>query len=335
VHAAPSARRPRLSVVRITQAPKLDGRLDEAVWRAAPGTDAFTQKFPDEGKAPSERTVLRVLHDGRALWVGFECDQRRSKIIARLAPRDRPVESDQVTLTLDSRRSGTNAFEFGVNAAGALSDSLRFNDTEVSTDWDENWDARVHVTPKGWTAEMRIPLRILRFEEDLPVQEWGMQARRTISARQEIIEWAFIQRKTAGEVSHYGKLTGLERLRSPGRVELRPFVLGRVRHRERGAETLAEGKDLSGAAASISSGTLRSRSRSRRRRSPTSDRSRPTRCSSTSRARSWCSPKSAPSSTRASTSSRRSCPCSTRAASGSRRRRLSSAQEKHFLHRPR
>jgi len=245
-HAQVPARKPRLAVVPIRESPRLDGRLDEPVWRAAPGTDAFTQKFPDEGKPPTERTVLKVLHDGRALWVGFECEQKRSRVIARLAPRDRPVDADLVTIALDTRRNGTNAFEFGVNAAGVLYDSLRFNDTEISTDWDENWDARVHVTRQGWSAEIRIPLRILRFEENLPVQDWGMQARRTITALQEIDEWAFIPRDAAGEVSRYGRLTGLVNLRATGRVELRPFVLGRVRRRDRGQDTVAEGMDLSG-----------------------------------------------------------------------------------------
>ena len=54
---------------------------------------------------------------------------------------------------------------------------------------------------------MRIPLRI--FRDSAVVPDWGFQARRHISGRQETVEWAFIPRTAAGEVSHYGRLSGL------------------------------------------------------------------------------------------------------------------------------
>jgi hypothetical protein len=239
---------PHLRAVRATHAPTLDGKLDDPAWRAAPPLDSFVQKFPHEGAAPTEQTTIRVVYDGDAVWIGVECTQRTAPIVGRLTRRDRPIEADSITIDLDTRRAGTTAFEFAVNAAGVLSDGIRFNDTDVSADWDENWDARVARTADGWSAELRIPLRILRFDASLPLQSWGLQARRYISARQETDEWAFIPRTAAGEVSHYGKLDELRDLKPPSPFELKPFALGRVRHRDAVSGTLASGWDAGGSA---------------------------------------------------------------------------------------
>jgi hypothetical protein len=234
---------PHLRAVHVDQGPKLDGKLDDPVWQAAPALSAFVQNFPHEGAVPSEPTSVRVVYDSEAVWIGVACTQRTVPIIARLTRRDSPIEADSITIDLDTRRSGTTAFEFSVNAAGVLSDAFRFNDTEWSSDWDENWEARVARTPEGWSAELRIPLRILRYDTALPVQSWGFQARRYISARQETDEAAFIPRTAAGEVSRYGQLDDLRELNAPPPFEFRPFAVGLVRHRDPVPGVLTQGWD--------------------------------------------------------------------------------------------
>jgi hypothetical protein len=230
---------PHLVAARADEPPKLDGRLDDAVWLRATPSDGFTQKIPVDGKPPSERTVIRVAYDDDNVYVAVDC-QQRAPVIARLTRRDRPVEADSVTVVLDTRSDGKSAFEFTVNAAGVLMDAMRFNDTEMTQDWDENWEAAAARTKTGWSAELRIPLRALRFPAK-PVQSWGMQARRWISARQELDEWAHIPRNAAGEVSRYGRLDGLRGLRAKSPIEVRPFVVGSIRHHDPHAETLARG----------------------------------------------------------------------------------------------
>lgn len=246
--AAPLAisQRPHLRAMRTDKPPILDGRLDEAAWQKAPASDAFTEKFPKDGARPLERTVIRFLYDEHALYVGIECEQTQAPVIGRLTRRDRPIEADWVSVGLDSRDDGTTAFEFVVNAAGVLTDGVRFDDTSYSTDWDENWDARTASGPKGWSAELRIPLRVLRFDASRKTQDWGLQVRRYVSARQETDEWAFIPRKAAGEVSRYGRLTNLVGLHAGSPIELRPFLLGKVLRRDAGQSTLAQGTDFSG-----------------------------------------------------------------------------------------
>ena len=231
-----------LRAMRTLDPPVVDGQLDDAAWQQAPETDAFTQKFPNEGDAPSERTIVRVLYDDRAVYVGVDCRQTRVPVVARLTRRDRDVEADWVSFGIGTRGDGKTAFDFVVNAAGVLTDGIHFNDTEYSTDWDENWEARTWVTAKGWSAELRIPLRILRFESR-PVQAWNFQVRRYISMLHETDEWAYIPRSGAGEVSRWGKLGNLVGLPATMPLELRPFVVGRVRRRDAATTQVKSGTD--------------------------------------------------------------------------------------------
>ena len=112
------------------------------------------------------------------------------------------------------------------NAAGVLGDGVRFNDTDYSADWDGVWDGEAKQNPNGWAAELRIPLRIFRHAAG--VQDWGFQARRYISERQETVEWSFIPRAQAGEVSHYGRLSGIANIRRTNPIELLPYVTAGV-----------------------------------------------------------------------------------------------------------
>src|SRR5215813_11193207 len=131
---------PHLVAARADRPPVLDGRLDDPVWQKAPASDVFTQKMPVDGKPPGERTTVRILYDDDNVYVAIDCPQK-AELVARLTRRDRQVEADTVSVTFDTRGDGKTAFEFGVNAAGVLLDSLHFNDTDWNPDWDENWEA--------------------------------------------------------------------------------------------------------------------------------------------------------------------------------------------------
>jgi hypothetical protein len=235
---------PHLPAVRATKPPDIDGDTSDVVWREAAATTAFTQKFPHEGDAPSERTTMRVLYDDDALYVAFDCEQEHAPVVEHLSRRDRLVEADRVEIDIGTRHDGKSAFQFTVNAGGVLTDAILFNDTDSSADWDENWEGRVARTARGWSAELRIPLRILRFSS-ASVQSWDLEARRYISEKQEIDEWSYIPRDAAGEVSRYGSLDDLRGLRASSPIELKPFVLGRVRRRDAATTQLASGTDAS------------------------------------------------------------------------------------------
>jgi len=242
--------RPHITATRTPQPPVIDGRLDDAVWAAAAPSGGFVQHFPDEGAPPSEPTTVRVLYDDKNLYVGIDCEQLNAPIVRRLARRDSQIPSDGVWFDIDSRRTGVGAFHFAVNAAGMLSDGIHFDDTAYSSDWDAVWEAKVADTGRGYAAEFRIPLSVLRFSA-LPVQDWGFQVRRFIDARQETDDWAFYPRSAATLIPLFGRLDGLRDLAPRHAIELRPFVLGRGGYRAADADTTIENGWWAGASAGV------------------------------------------------------------------------------------
>jgi hypothetical protein len=242
---APSVR-PHIRAVRTTKRPVIDGKLDDEVWRSTIPSDTFTQHFPDEGAAPSERTEVRVLYDDSAIYIGIDCEQVHAPVVKRLMRRDTQLPSDGIWLDIDSRRDGVSAFHFGVNAAGVLSDAVHFNDLDYSADWDAVWEGKAADTPRGYSVELRIPLYVLRFDA-LPLQDWGLQVRRFIEARQETDDWAFFPRSAGSFIPLFGRIENLADLHPRRAWQLQPFELGRVRHRSAdavaGQGTLAQGWD--------------------------------------------------------------------------------------------
>jgi len=137
---APLPPAPHLRAVRTPTPPKLDGKLDDPVWKLAVPASAFRQKVPRDGAAPTEPTTVRVLYDDTAVYVAFDCPQTHSPVAERLTRRDRWVEADAVSFDLGTRGDHKSAFMFGVNASGILYDGIRFNDTEP-----RRGRARAHV----------------------------------------------------------------------------------------------------------------------------------------------------------------------------------------------
>ena len=219
---------PHLSAVRVAEPPKIDGHLDEVVWQSASGSDAFTQQSPYDGAPPSERTRVKVLYDDDALYVAASTASRSTRrIVELLTRRDRDSESEWVWVYVDSRNDGKSAFVFAVNVAGVLADGQIIDQTTQAWDWDENWRARRAHTPHGWSVEIRIPLRVLRFDGSLPVQSWGFQATRFIADRQEADLWAYSPREVASPVAFSGGSTTCGTSRPVARSSCVPSCSGR------------------------------------------------------------------------------------------------------------
>ena len=223
---APGSRK-SIAALRTLATITIDGRLDEAAWRGATPDRRFTQNFPDEGKSPSQITDLYLLYDDRALYVGIRChDRDAAAIVERLTRRDRDTESDKIEIDIDSRRDGSSAYQFALNAAGVLVDGVRSNDTDYSSDWDGLWNGAATRDGGGWTAEIEIPWRTLRFDGRNPVM--GIEVRRFIQRRGEIDEWGFIPRAAKAEVSRYGRLVGIEGLGPKRLIQVAPYIAMRL-----------------------------------------------------------------------------------------------------------
>jgi hypothetical protein len=230
-----------LHAERTAAPPVIDGHLDDGVWKLAPAAELPLQQHPADGKPSTERTRVRVLYDDDAVYVAFECEQKHAPVIERLTRRDRDSESEWASIFVDPRNQGKVALVFGVNVSGVLVDSLITEPSIWNADWDENWEASSFRTTDGWSAEFRIPFRVLRFDPKEPVQTWGIQFARYIAQNQEMDLWAYTPRDTANPLQHFGVLEDVHIPARSGALELRPFALAKGQRLDSTESTSASG----------------------------------------------------------------------------------------------
>jgi Domain of unknown function (DUF1083). len=221
----------RTIVVRETAAPMtVDGRLDEAAWASADSIVNLRQRYPQEGAPASELTVVKILRDNSAIYVGARMyDRDPSGIRATQLRRDADLGSDdQFGFIIDSFHDRRGAFVFNTNPNGAMYDAQQTGSENTNVDWNGIWDVAVSRDSAGWTAEFRIPFRTLRFNAGAG-SSFGFNARRFVRRRNEEDLWQGWKR-TEGiyQFSAEGELTGLGVLTRAHSVELKPYALVRA-----------------------------------------------------------------------------------------------------------
>ena len=223
--AGASESRPVASAVQITEAPMIDGVLDDRAWQGATPLTDFVQAEPLEGQPASERTDVRILYDDEAIYVGVTLhDADPSQIVTTDTGRDAALDQmDSFQIIFDTFRDQQNGFVFGTNAAGVQYDAQVRAQGRAEDNWDGSWDVKTHVTEAGWTAEFRIPLRTLRYGP--APQTWGLNLFRNIQRGRERTYWAPLARIfTLGRLSSAGELRGLN-LKSPRNFKVLPYVV--------------------------------------------------------------------------------------------------------------
>jgi Domain of unknown function (DUF5916)/Carbohydrate family 9 binding domain-like len=226
VASPPLASKPVSSASRVTEAPSIDGTLDEGVWQNAAPLAGFVQAEPFEGQPASEHTEVRILYDDEAIYVGVVLhDRDPSLIVTTDTRRDAELdEMDSFVMIFDTFRDQQNGFVFGTNAAGVQYDAQVRDQGEEEDSWDGSWDVRTTTTATSWMAEFRIPLRTLRYGP--APQTWGVNFFRNIQRTRERTYWSPLPREyELGRLTSAGELRGLE-LKTSRNFKLLPFIVG-------------------------------------------------------------------------------------------------------------
>ena len=228
VHAEQVASPPREAVAsKTSDAPRLDGVLDDAAWREAHVIADFRQKEPVEGDPATEATRVRIAYDATHLYIGAELDDREPALVrATELRRDNALENDDsFAVLLDTYHDHRHAFLFRVNPRGTRHDAIVRNESATTdADWDEEWHAAAAQTASGWAVEIAIPFKILRFSAARQ-QTWGVNFERVIKRKNELDYWTAWDRNFAfTHVSQAGHLTGLEAIHQAERLRVRPYI---------------------------------------------------------------------------------------------------------------
>ncbi len=255
------------AVVHADAPPVIDGRLDDAAWALATPISGFVQREPTEGTPVSERTEVRILMDGDALYVGaWLYDRSADQIVLGERIRDADLErGDYFGIILDTYRDRQNGFMFSTTPAGIEYDAQVVKEGEgggvsqqgqnrqqagamggLNVNWDGSWEVATSRDGQGWYAEMRIPFTTLRYASGQD-QTWGMNLVRRIRRRNEEAFWSPVSRQyNIMRLSQGGDLSGLTPpAQRSGTVT--PFVLGSVqRDYLPGAANTDYGREIGG-----------------------------------------------------------------------------------------
>ena len=218
----------RVTAVRITEQIIVDGRLDEHAWTTATAAADFSQQQPDEGRPSTEPSEIRFLYDERTLYVGgvfHDSDVDHGLITNELKRDFTGKDGDVVALVLDTFLDRRNAVTFLTNPGGAISDAQSHDDgRQINRDWNGIWFVRTGRVADGWTMEMAIPFKTLRFP-DRDAQVWGLNVLRIIRRKNEITTWSPVPRQfTELKVSYAGVLDGITHVRPGRNLRVKPYV---------------------------------------------------------------------------------------------------------------
>jgi hypothetical protein len=223
--------RATIRAVRLTQALRVDGRLDEEVYTTVPAIDGFVQQLPREGVPATEPTELWVFFDEDNLYIAARChDSEPQRVVANELRRDNNnvfQVNDNFSVALDTFYDRRNGVFFQTNPIGALRDQA-ISDGTMNVNWNAVWDVKAVRSDVGYTLEMRIPFKSLRYRAAGP-QVWGMNIRRVVKWKNEVSNLTQVPasygQNGVSQMSVAAMLVGVETPAQAMNLELKPYAV--------------------------------------------------------------------------------------------------------------
>ena len=228
-----AAGRATVRAVSLTEPFRLDGVLDEGFYDTVPSFGGFIQQVPDEGAPATEETEAWVFFDESNVYVSARLwdSAPESQWVANEMRRDATnalYTNERFGATIDTFYDRRNGVSFQVSPIGGFADFEVSNESFSNADWNPVWDLRTGRFDGGWTVEMQIPFKSLRFNPGVS-QVWGLQLARNIGWKN---ERTFLNPVPisggSGEfrVSTFGTLTGIEVPAGNRTFEIKPYAIG-------------------------------------------------------------------------------------------------------------
>jgi hypothetical protein len=224
-----------IRATRISAPPRLDGRLDDAVYREVEPILGFIQQEPREGEPVTEPTQAWIMFDDDNIYVACRCsDARPETIESKDMRRDSANQryTDSFGVMLDTFHDKRNGYIFTITPSGGFTDALVTDERSFNPDWNTVWDNAAARTEDGWVAEMAIPFKSLRYAPG--GRTWGINIRRLIRTKNEFsfivpMSKAWTSATAMLHVSAAATLTGLEVPPATVNLEAKPYVLSSLR----------------------------------------------------------------------------------------------------------
>ena len=251
--------RPSVTAPRSDEPPRIDGLLDDAIWQRATRLTEFVQIRPIEGAPATEETEVWIAFDSGNIYFAMHAHYSDPSIArTNRVDRDQTRSDDTISVYFDTFLDQQLAYVFSVNGYGVQADSLMggrggsggggssrgggfrggsFRGGGSSggggfsggfsgipsgdSSWNALFDSAGTLVADGWTAEMAIPFKSLRYPSS-DSHRWGFQVVRSIGGKDETVVWSPVVRGNSGFMSQMGLLDGLSGLSTSRNIEFLP-----------------------------------------------------------------------------------------------------------------
>ena len=228
--------RATVRAIRLSEPLRVDGKLDEEVYLTVKPFGGLLQAVPNYGAEATERTDVWITFDDNYIYASARCWDTTppEQWVANELRRDTNQlrDNDHFGVIFDTFYDRRNGFVFYTNTLGALADYTVVDEGAPNKDWNPVWQSRTARFDGGWTVEIAIPFKTLRYRSGAN-QIWGLQVRRGIRHKN---EWAYltpVPQITAGpqafnRISAGGTLVGLDLPPASRNLELKPYAISRL-----------------------------------------------------------------------------------------------------------
>nr|MDA3779338.1 DUF5916 domain-containing protein [Bacteroidales bacterium] len=214
-----------ITIKKIHSEYKIDGVIDDEIWKNAAVADDFFQFEPYNGKKPSQKTEIKITYDNNAIYFGATMyDTASDSIYKELGKRDDGgnLNADLFTVLINPYNDGVNVVEFMVSASGVQTD-LKHTGERTDINWNAVWESKVRITNFGWVAEYRIPFSALRFPSKNN-EKWGVHFFRHIKRYKEWDTWNYVDVDIKGFITQTGEMSGIKNIDPPLRLSFTPYI---------------------------------------------------------------------------------------------------------------
>ena len=213
-----------VKLVLFAKPPVIDGKLDDDVWKSAAVFKDFYQWRPSDSSPASARTEVLAGYDSRFVYFAFHAYDDPAQVRANVAKRDNILDDDVVGLILDTFNDKRRAYELFFNPLGIQQDGFLTEGGNDDFSIDIVMESKGTLTPDGYTVEVAIPFKSLRYEAGNG-KLWGIHILRQIKhVNGEQDSWMPISKDQSGLLSQEGHLTGLEGISTERTLELIPSL---------------------------------------------------------------------------------------------------------------
>ena len=213
-----------VKAVLFAKPPVIDGKLDDEVWKTAAVLKDFYQIQPGDNLIPENRTEVMLGYDSRFLYIAFHCYDDPAKVRANIPKRDQIWDDDYVGILFDTFNDQRRAYEFDFNPLGVQADGIWTEGQGEDFSLDLVMDSKGMVTSDGYTIEIALPFKSLRYVAGKD-KLWGIHFwRRTKRLNNSLDMWIPMDRDKNSWLAQAGHLTGLEGISTERTLELIPSL---------------------------------------------------------------------------------------------------------------